>query len=113
MRRARPLILLAILAILAGLGATYYVRVQQQAQNTPAKPNKLPVGTLSTSHEFEYTHTSNQKTVVKVHANDLREVEGKQYLTGVTLDISSKDGNDYDHVTSAKAEADLNSGVLY
>ena len=113
MRRARPLILLAILLVLAGLGATYYFRVQQQARNAPAKPAQLPQGTLLTSHEWTYTHTSNQKTVVKVHANDLREVAGKQYLSGVALDIQNKNGKEYDHVTSAKAEADLNAGVLY
>jgi lipopolysaccharide export system protein LptA len=40
-------------------------------------------------------------------------VEGKQYLSGVAIDILSKDGKQYDHVTSAKAEADLNAGILY
>ena len=113
MRHARPLLLLAILVVLAGIGATYYVRLKQQAQSAPAKPASLPPGTIGQTHEWTYTHTSNQKTVVKVHADDLREVEGKQYLSGVALDIVNKDGNEYDHVTSAKAEADLSTGVLY
>jgi len=113
MRRARPVFLLAILAILVGVGATYYARLKQQALNAPAKPANLPPGTLGTSHAWTYTHTSNQKTVVTVHAEDLQEVEGKQYLSGVTLDIQNKDGKKYDHVTSAKAEADLNAGTLY
>jgi lipopolysaccharide export system protein LptA len=113
MRHARPLFLLAFLAILAGLGATYYARLKQQALNTPAKPVPLPPGTLGQMHAWTYTHTSNQKTVVTVHADDLREVEGKQYLSGVVLDIQNKDGKEYNHVTSAKAEADLNSGMLY
>jgi lipopolysaccharide export system protein LptA len=113
MRRARPLFLLAILAILAGVGATYYARLKQRAHNSPTKPAQLPPGTLGQTHAWTYTHTSNQKTVVTVHAEDLQEVEGRQYLTGVTLDIQNKDGKKYDHITSAKAEADLNAGTMY
>jgi lipopolysaccharide export system protein LptA len=113
MRHARPLLLLAIAAILAGVGATYYARLKQQALNAPSKPAPLPPGTIGTSHAWTYTHTSNQKTVVTVKAEDLREVEGKQYLSGVALDIVNKNGQEYDHVTSAKAEADLNAGTLY
>jgi hypothetical protein len=77
MRHARPLLLLAILVVLAGIGATYYGRLKQQAQSAPTKPASLPPGTIGQTHEWTYTHTSNQKTVVKVHADDLREVEGK------------------------------------
>jgi lipopolysaccharide export system protein LptA len=113
MRHARPLFLVAFLAILWGLGATYYARLQQQARNAPAKPAALPPGTLGTARAWKYTHTSNQKTVVTLHADDLREVEGKQYLSGVTLDIQDKDGKQYNHVTCAKAEADLDAGMLY
>src|SRR5215469_12923287 len=113
MRHARPLLLLAILIVLAGVGTIYYQRLKQQALSAPAKPAALPPGTLGHSHAWTYTHTSNQKTIVTVHAEDLQEVEGKQYLTGVAIDILDKDGKQYNHVTSAKAEADLNAGVLY
>jgi lipopolysaccharide export system protein LptA len=113
MRHARPLFLVAFLAILWGLGATYYARLQQQARNAPAKPAALPPGTDGTAHHWKYTHTSNQNTVVTVEADDLREVAGKQYLSGVTLDIQNKNGKEYNHVTSAKAEADLDAGMLY
>lgn len=113
MRHARPLFLVAFLAILWGLGSTYYARLQQQARNAPAKPRALPPGALGGAHHWKYTHSSGPKTVVTVEADDLREVEGKQYLSGVTLDIQNKDGKEYDHVTSAKAEADLDAGWLY
>ncbi len=87
--------------------------MKQQARNAPATPAPLPEGTSADAHQWDYTHTSNQKTVVKVQADDLREVAGKEVLSGVALDIVNKDGNEYDHVTSAKAEADLDAGVLY
>jgi lipopolysaccharide export system protein LptA len=114
MRRVvRPLILLAILAIIAGVGATYFARLKQQAGNAVQKPKALPPGTIATSHQWTYTHTTNEKTVITVHAEDLQEVEGKQQLTGVVLDIANKDGGKYHHVQSAKADFDMAQGILY
>ena len=40
MRRAGPLLLLAILLILGGLGASYYARLKLQGLSAPAKPKK-------------------------------------------------------------------------
>jgi len=113
MRRiVRPLILVAILVVLAGLGATYFARLKLQASNAPAKPKPLAPGTIATSHGWTYTHTTNEKTRITVHAEDLQEVEGKQHLAGVELDIYNKDGSKYNHVKSAKAEFDMGTGML-
>jgi len=113
MRRARPLFLLAILLILGGIGATYYTRLKLQAESAPAKPKKLARGTAATYHGWTYTHTSNQQTVVTVHAEDFQEVDGKQELSGLELDIYNKEGSQYDRVKSAKAEFDMAQGILY
>jgi lipopolysaccharide export system protein LptA len=113
MRRAAPLILLAFVAILAGVGWTYYLRLKQQAANAPTKPKKLAPGTSATFHGWTYSHTSSEKTVITVKADDFQEVDGKDELTGVTLDIFNKDGDKYDHVTSAKAEFEMGQGMLY
>jgi len=114
MRRVvRPIILLAILAIVAGVGATYYGRLKQQSGSSVQKPKALPPGTVATSHQWTYTHTTNEKTVITVHAEDLQEVEGKQQLSGVVIDIANKDGAKYHHVKSAKAEFDMAQGILY
>lgn len=113
MRHARALLLLAIVFILWGLGTTYYNRLKQQAQSAPVKPKKLPLGTAATFHGWTYTHTSSQQTVVKVHADDFQELDGKQELTGLELDIYNKDGSQFDRVKSAKAEFDTPSGILY
>jgi len=43
----------------------------------------------------------------------MQEIDGKQELTGVTLDIYRKEGDQFDHVTSAKAQFDPESGILY
>jgi lipopolysaccharide export system protein LptA len=113
MRRAAPLILLGFVAILSGVGWTYYVRLKQQAPNTPVKPRRLAPGTSATFHGWTYSHTSSQKTVITIHSDDFQELDGKDELTGVTLDIFNKEGDKYDHVKCAKAEFDVGRGILY
>ena len=77
MRHTWPLFLLAIVLVVAGVGTTYYARLKQQYRDAPAKPKALAPGTEASYHGWTYTHTSNQHTVVKVHADDLQEVDGK------------------------------------
>ncbi|HUA21828.1 MAG TPA: LptA/OstA family protein [Bryobacteraceae bacterium] len=113
MRRAAPLILLGLLAILAGVGTTYYARLKAQAGDRTAAPNKLAPNTTAVYHGWTYTHTSNEKTVITVHADDFQEVNGKEELSGVKLDIYHKEGDEYDLVTCAKAEFDPGQGILY
>src|SRR5260370_4195280 len=88
-------------------------RQKQQAEVAQEKPNPLPPGTTATSHSWTYTHTSNEKTVIPVHADDFQEIEGKQHLAGVMIDINRKDGKEYNRVKSAKAEFDMSQGILY
>lgn len=113
MRRVAPLVLLCFVAILAVVGRTYYVRLKRQAASAPVKPHRLAPGTSASFHGWNYTHTSSEKTVVRVHSDDFQELDGKYELTGVTLDIFNKQGDKYDHVESAKAEFDVSRDVLY
>ncbi len=113
MRRVAPLILLAFVAIIYGVGRTYYVRLKQQARNVPVKPRTLAPGTSATFHGWKYSHTSSQKTVITIQSDDFQELDGKDELTGVTLDIFNKEGDKYDHVRCAKAEFDVAKGILY
>jgi lipopolysaccharide export system protein LptA len=112
MRRAAPLILLGFVAILYGVGRTYYVRLKEQAANTPVKPRKLAPGQTATFHGWTYSHTSSEKTVITIHSDDFQELDGKDELTGVTLDIHNKDDK-YDHIKAATAEFDVGKGILY
>jgi lipopolysaccharide export system protein LptA len=113
MRRFAPLILLGFVAIVSGVGWTYYERLKLLASSAPAKPKKLEPGQSGRFHEWSYRHTSSQKTVTQLHADDMQELDGKDELAGVTLDIYSKDGQKYDHIQSAKAEFDIATGMLY
>jgi lipopolysaccharide export system protein LptA len=113
MRRVAPLILLAFVAILSTVGWTYYVRLKKQVASTPAKPKTLGPGTSATYHGWKYTHTSSEKTVITIQSDDFQEQNGKDELTGVTLDIFNKQGDKYDHVKCARAEFDVGRGILY
>jgi len=109
----RPLLVLAFFAVVAGVGFTYYTRLKLQAGSAPVKPKALEPGTLATSHGWDHQQTSKGGTVLNIHADDFREVEGKYLLAGVVLEIYNKTGDKYDHVKSAKAEFDISQGVLY
>src|SRR5581483_576143 len=113
MRRVAPLILLGFVAIVGIVGRVYYLRLKAQAAAAPVKPKRLAPGTQANFHGWTYSHTSSQKTVVTIHADDFQELDGKDELTGVTLDIFNKDGDKYDHVHSAKADYDVSHGILY
>jgi lipopolysaccharide export system protein LptA len=113
MRHTWPLFLLAIVLVIGGVGATYYARLKQQFANAPAKPRTLPPGMLGNYHGWTYTHTSSQNTVVKISADDVKELDGKEELTNLVLDIYHKGGDAYDHVKSERAEFDIQSGMLY
>ena len=113
MRRAGPLIVILILFIIGGVGASYYARLKQQNSSAPAKPKSLPPGTTASAEGWTYTQTKDQKPVVSVRAKDFQEVNGKYQLAGVELHLFQKSGNEYDLVKSAKAEFDINQGMLY
>lgn len=113
MRFVRPLFLLAILVILTGVGATYYARLKQQAGTAPERPRPLAAGTTLTSHAWTYRHTTGGNSNIALTAEDMQEIDGKQQLTGVTLEIYRKEGDQFDRVKSAKAQFDPESGILY
>src|SRR5690242_1519640 len=113
MRRVGPLIVILIVFIIGGVGATYYARLKQQNSSAPPKPKSLSPGITTSAQDWTYTQTKDQKPIVSVRAKDMEEVNGKYQLTGVELHLFHKEGNEYDQVKSAKAEFDLNQGVLY
>jgi lipopolysaccharide export system protein LptA len=113
MRRAAPLILLGFVAIVAAVGRIYYVRLKEQASTAPVKLKKMAPGATAAFRGWTYNHTSSEKTVITMHSDDFQELDGKDELTGVTLDIFNKDGDTYNHVQCAKAEYNIGSGILY
>ncbi len=113
MRWTRPLLLVAILLVLGGVGATFYSRLKEQNAGAQAKPKALADGTLSDSQGWSYTKTVNSKPVFYVHADNMEESGGKFHLKGIELHIFQKDATQFDKVKSGEAEFDINAGVLF
>ena len=113
MRRVGPLIVVLMICILGGVGSSYYRRLQEQASHGTAKPRPLAANTRAAASDWEYTKTEGQRPVVYIRAKDMEEVDNKYQLTGVELHLFHKEGGEYDLVKSAKAEFDINQGILY
>jgi lipopolysaccharide export system protein LptA len=113
MRRFGPLIVIAILFILAGVGTSYYARLKQQLKDAPAAPKKLPPGTDGAASDWVYEDTRDGKNRVSIKAKDFKQVEGKMQLTGVELHLFNKDAKKYDLVKSGSAEFDQKGNELY
>jgi lipopolysaccharide export system protein LptA len=113
MRWARPLLLITILALVAGVGATFYNRLKEQNAHATTKPASLPDGTASAAHDWTHMQTINGKPGVFVRAKDYKEVDGKFLLDGLELHIFHKDAKEYDQVKSAKAEFNMKEGILF
>src|SRR5258708_737339 len=113
MRRFGPLIVVAILFILAGVGTSYYARLKQQLANSPAPPKKLPPGTDGAANDWTYEDTRDGKNRVSIKAKSFKQVEGKMQLTGVELHLFNKDAKKYDLVKSASAEFDQKGSELF
>lgn len=105
MRRTRWLLLVAIAAILGGVGATYQIRRKILEQEAPRKPEQLPSDIAALSEEWEYTKTEGGRPVVTIRAKSVQQAagSGEVQLGGVQLRIFHKDGQGYDLVKSHAA----------
>jgi lipopolysaccharide export system protein LptA len=105
MRRTRWLLLVAIAAILGGVGATYQIRRRLLERQAPPKPAQLPLNLAASSQDWEWTKTEGGRPVVHIRAREVQQASGSGHveLKGVELRIFHKDGSSYDLVKSAAA----------
>jgi lipopolysaccharide export system protein LptA len=115
MRRARRFLLLLIAVIVAAIAVVYNAQRATQARNAPPPTIKLPEAVSVRANDWTWEETRAGKAIVRVWAKDLRQSadNSKTELTGVELHLFHKDGQTYDRVTSAAAELDMASGILY
>ncbi len=113
MRWTRPLLLIAILLIIWGVGTTYYARLRLQNAAAPNKPLDLPSGTNSLAEGWSYSQNDGDKPVVLVRAKDYRDVNNQFELTGVELHLFQKKATEFDLVKSEKAAFDFNKKLLF
>ena len=105
MRGTRWLLLVAIVAILSGLGLTYRAQKRALRAQSPATPDALPADLNSKSQGFSYSRTNSDHTTLEVSADDMTEAKdsSRADLKGVTLKLYNKSGDAYDLVKSAAA----------
>jgi lipopolysaccharide export system protein LptA len=117
MRGTRWLLLVAIVAILGGVGATYRAQKKLVKKMAVAKPQDLPedVGAQAKLWTFvEYDGKTN-RIKAEISAKDMTEVKDSSRvdLRGVTLKLPSRKGDTYNLVKSAAAEYYRSDHRLY
>ncbi|MBK5293795.1 MAG: LPS export ABC transporter periplasmic protein LptC [Acidobacteriia bacterium] len=116
MRRTRRVFLVAILAILCGVGATYYLRLRMERRKPVVVPKSMRANVQMAGQDWVYRKDDGQRPIVEVRAKDMERVEkpaAKTLLKGVELRLFHKEGRTYDLVKSASAEFDEGAGSLF
>src|SRR6516165_8025542 len=97
MRRTRWLLLLAILAILAGIGVTYQTQQRVLATHTPTRPAALPGRISGLRNSLDYTHTEAGQKRYRILARTVSQEKDSSYvhLEEVELRIYTKSQDQY------------------
>ena len=105
MRGARWLLLVAIAAILGGIGVTYRTQRRALREQSPPKPQALPSDLNSTAEHYVYCQSDKGRTVSCVEAREFRQSKDSSRvdLKDVILKVYNKDASGFDLIKSAAA----------
>ncbi len=107
MRGTRWLVLVAIAAILGGVGLTYRAQKKVLREQAPLRPAALPTELNSSAQHWHFTDTDlkTNRVIAEIDAEDFRQVKDSDRvdLKNVTIRIPAKDDDSYDVVKSAAA----------
>ena len=118
MRGTRWLLLVAIAAILGGIGFTYRNQKRIVLEAAPPRPKDLPENLRASSECWDWTDTDTKnhaRVVAQISAVDMRETKDSSRieLTGVTLRMSSRKGDSYNLVKCEQATFFHSENRLY
>ena len=115
MRGTRWLLILTILAIVAGLAATYRLRKRILAATALPTPAKMPADIRSSAEDWIFNQGDAGTSKVVIHAHSFREVKdsGVTHLEGVRLEITTKEGDSFDRVQCKDADFTQSDRRLY
>jgi lipopolysaccharide export system protein LptA len=115
MRGTRWLLLVAIAAIISGLGLTYRAQKKILQAQSPPKPQKLASDLNSSAEGWTYSTTDGQRTKMSISAKDFLEAKDSSRidLKQVNLKLYNKAGDAYDLVTSEAATFFKNAHRFY
>ncbi len=115
MRGARSLLLLAILAIAGFVAFTYLSQRRVIRASSPIAPDALSPLLSGSAEDWQWSKSQDGRTIVDIRAKNFRQLKdaSRFELEGVRLRIFHKEGDQFDLVTSARAEFRQAEGVLY
>jgi lipopolysaccharide export system protein LptA len=117
MRGTRWLVLVAIAAILGGVGLTYRAQKKVLRDQAPPQPVALPTELNSSAKHWHFTDTDlkTNTVIAEIDAEDFRQVKDSDRvdLKNVTIAIPNKDDATNDVVRSAAAEFFSSDHHLY
>ncbi|HUK17125.1 MAG TPA: LptA/OstA family protein [Bryobacteraceae bacterium] len=108
MRGTRWLLLVAIAAILGGIGFTYRNQKRMALEAAPPRPKELAEGLHASAECWEFTDTdakNHNRVTADVSAVDMREVKdsSRTELGALTLRLPSRKGDSYNLVKCVQA----------
>lgn len=114
-RRARWLILLAIVGIVATVSSIYIARKRAIQKARPNISTPLPINTASTASQWEFEIKSGERAKIRVRARKFEQIKrpSKFLFEGMELEIRDVDSPRYDLVKSERASFDQDGGLMY
>ena len=114
-RRARWLILLAIVLIIAGLISVFLTQQALLKTQKPAKSAPLPPNIAATAEGWTYTKSEGDKVIFRVKAKTYQQVkEPSTFLLGnLELEIHDKKDEKVDLVKTDRATFDTAEGTMF
>lgn len=115
LRRARWLILLAILAIAATVASVYFAQKEALRRARPSVSAPLPANTAASANLWEYEMKAGDKAKLLVRARQFEQIKTPPVfeLRGVEMEIHKLDGPDFHLVKSEHATLDQQAGTMY
>src|SRR5450755_3533670 len=113
-RRARWLLLLAILLLSIAVATIFLLRREELTRRRPKPSIPLPANTSATADMWEWEIRKND-VQVRMRAHSFRQIHEPStvLLNGVKLEIRNTAAGTYDLINSAEANFDAGSGQLY
>jgi len=114
-RRARWLLLLAIVLILVAVTVVFVTRRRELARLRPKVSAPLPVGTLGTAEMWEYEVTSGDEVHIRMRAKSFRQIQDppRILLQNMEMEVRNFKSGTRDLVNTAEASFDTNANQLY
>jgi lipopolysaccharide export system protein LptA len=113
-RRARWLLLLAILLLSVAVAAIFLLRREDLSRHRPKPSQPLPANTSATADMWEWEVRKND-VQVRMRARSFRQIHEPStvLLSGMQMEIRNTAAGTYDLINSAEANFDTGGGQLY